>query len=87
MINDNKLIRGDYCGLGPESLVKLGLSQLLLFQKNSGNYGKQIAGDISAYRAIIRGDLCAKFLEWKKEKIREGVKSRGPSDFANEWGL
>ena len=87
MIDNDKLVRGDYCGLSPENLVKLGLSQLLLFQKSSGHNYKNISADIGAYRWIIERGHSARFIEWKKQKIKDGSKHRGPSDYLTYWGI
>lgn len=86
MIDNDKLVSGEYCGLSPDNLVKLGLSQLLLFQKNSGNYGNQIKAEIAAYRWIINAGHSARFIEWKKNRIKEKSKNRGPLDYLEQWG-
>ena len=87
MIDNDKLVSGDYSGLAPVNLVKLGLSQLLLFEKKyQGNKRKEITEDIAAYRWIIGAGHSAKFIEWKKSRIKEQSKHRGPSDYLEYRG-
>ena len=87
MIDNDKLISGDYSGLAPVNLVKLGLSQLLLFEKKyKGSKRQEISADIAAYRWIIGAGHSSKFIEWKKNRIKEKSKNRGPSDYLEYWG-
>ena len=82
MIDNDKLVAGEYCGLSPDNLVKLGLSQLLLFEKKyKGSKRQEISADIAAYRWIIERGHSARFIEWKKNRIKEQSRDRGPSDY------